>query len=394
MPFEQGNQIINSFIENNLQEFGCDTSNKFFALYSQVKNEKLKLLFSSLHAALNELIKKMNTRIPGGHFWANESRYLLWVIQTIYELHTNLANTQYAFDIDTYYQQFFTKSQSFLRSSNGSQIPDDFEKVQLYYIQPIFRPLQHFNNIRNGFSQALTLIGEGSYAQVYKYNDTLYDKTFVLKRAKRNLSSKEIERFKLEFTQMKKLKSPYIVEVYSYDEENNQYIMEFMDCTLLDFMRYNNANLNLAQRKNIINQILKGFSYIHAKKLFHRDISPCNILIKKYEHNVNVVKISDFGLVKYPESTLTTAETDFKGVCNDPALRLCGFKNYDMAHEIYALTHIVMFVLTGKQNFQDIKNKDLRGFLEKGQNPDTSKRFKTITELMANIPYNALKPKE
>ncbi len=388
MPFEQGNQIINSFIENKLQEFGCDTSNKFFALYSQVKNEKLKLLFSSLHAALNELIKKMNTRIPGGHFWANESRYLLWVIQTIYELHTNLANTQYAFDIDTYYQQFFTKSQSFLRSSNGSQIPNDFEKVQLYYIQPIFRPLQHFNNIRNGFSQALTLIGEGSYAQVYKYNDTLYDKTFVLKRAKRNLSSKEIERFKLEFTQMKKLKSPYIVEVYSYDEENNQYIMELMDCTLLEFMRYNNANLNLAQRKNIINQILKGFSYIHAKKLFHRDISPCNILIKKYEHNVNVVKISDFGLVKYPESTLTTAETDFKGVCNDPALRLCGFKNYDMAHEIYALTHIVMFVLTGKQNFQDIKNKDLRGFLEKGQNPDTSKRFKTITELREKIPFN------
>lgn len=388
MPFEQGNQIINSFIENKLQEFGCDTSNKFFVLYSQVKNEKLKLLFSSLHAALNELIKKMNTRIPGGHFWANESRYLLWVIQTIYELHTNLANTQYAFDIDTYYQQFFTKSQSFLRSSNGSQIPDDFEKVQLYYIQPIFRPLQHFNNIRNGFSQALTLIGEGSYAQVYKYNDTLYDKTFVLKRAKRNLSSKEIERFKLEFTQMKKLKSPYIVEVYSYDEENNQYIMEFMDCTLLEFMRYNNANLNLAQRKNIINQILKGFSYIHAKKLFHRDISPCNILIKKYEYNVNVIKISDFGLVKYPESTLTTAETDFKGVCNDPALRLCGFKNYDMAHEIYALTHIVMFVLTGKQNFQDIKNKDLRGFLEKGQNPDTSKRFKTITELREKIPFN------
>lgn len=394
MPFEQGNQIINSFIENKLQEFGCDPSNKFFVLYSQVKNEKLKLLFSSLHAALNELIKKMNTRIPGGHFWANESRYLLWVIQTIYELHTNLANTQYAFDIDTYYQQFFTKSQSFLRSSNGSQIPDDFEKVQLYHIQPIFRPLQHFNSIRNGFSQALTLIGEGSYAQVYKYNDTLYDKTFVLKRAKRNLSSKEIERFKLEFTQMKKLKSPYIVEVYSYDEENNQYIMEFMDCTLLEFMRYNNANLNLAQRKNIINQILKGFSYIHAKKLFHRDISPCNILIKKYEYNVNVIKISDFGLVKYPESTLTTAETDFKGVCNDPALRLCGFKNYDMAHEIYALTHIIMFVLTGKQNFQDIKNNDLREFLEKGQNPDTSKRFKTITELMAHIPYNALKPEK
>ncbi len=391
MPFEQENQIINAFIENKLQEFGDSASDEFLALYSQVRNEKLKLLFSSLHANLNKLIKEMNTRIPGGHFRADPSRELLWIIQVIDELHTNLANTQYAFDIDAYYHQFFTKSQCFLFSSGGSEIPSDFERVRLYYIQPIFRPLQHFNSIRNGFSQfALTPLGEGSYAQVYKYSDTLYNKTFVLKRAKKNLSPKEIERFKLEFTEMKALKSPYIVEVYSYDEENNQYIMEFMDCTLLDFMRYNNPNLNLSQRKNIISQILKGFSYIHSKKLFHRDISPCNILIKKYEDNVIVVKISDFGLVKYPESTLTTTETHFKGVCNDPALRLCGFKNYSMAHEIYALTHIVMFVLTGKQNFQDIKNRDLREFLEKGQNPDPSKRFKNITELRENIPYNAL----
>lgn len=392
MNSEYDKKVINSFIENKLQEFGSETSGEFYALYSPIQNNKLNLLFSSLHANLNKLIKKMNTRIPGGHFWAQESRELIWLIETIYELQSNLANTQYAFNIDKYYHQFFTQSRSFLKDSEGSQIPDNFEKVKLYYIKPIFLPQQHINTIGRVFSQfSLTLIGEGSYAKVYKYNDTLYEKTFVLKRAKKALSPKEIERFKREFIEMKKLKSPYIVEVYSYDEDNNQYIMEFMDCTLLDFMRYNHSNLPLNQRKNIIGQVLKGFSYIHSKKLFHRDISPCNILIKKYENNVNVVKISDFGLVKDPESTLTTAETDFKGICNDPSLRLRGFKNYDMAHEIYALTHIVMFILTGKQNFQNIKNRDLKQFLEKGQNPDLSKRFKNITELQLSIPYDALK---
>ena len=393
MNSEYHSKVIEAFIENKLQSFGSETSGEFYALYSQISNNKLKILFSSLHANLNKLIKKMNTRIPGGHFWAQESRELIWIIEIIYELKSNLENTQYAFNIDKYYHQFFTQSMSFLRDSGGSQIPDNFEKVTLYCIKPIFIPQQHLNTlIGRSFSQfSLTLIGEGSYAQVYKYNDTLYEKTFVLKRAKKTLSSKEKERFKREFIEMKKLKSPYIVEVYSYDEDNNQYIMEFMDCTLLDFMRYNHSTLRISQRKNIISQILRGFSYIHSKKLFHRDISPCNILIKKYENNVNVVKISDFGLVKDPESTLTTAETDFKGICNDPSLRLCGFKNYNMAHEIYALTHIIMFVLTGKQNFQDIKNKDLKQFLEKGQNPDLAKRFKNITELIANIPYSALK---
>ena len=44
-----------------------------------------------------------------------------------------------------------------------------------------------------------------------------------------------------------------------------------------------------------------------------------NILIKEYDDTL-VVKLSDFGLVKIPDSTLTTVNTEFKGYFNDPAL--------------------------------------------------------------------------
>jgi len=49
----------------------------------------------------------------------------------------------------------------------------------------------------------LKFIGEGSYANVYKYKDPFYKNFFVVKRAKDNLNAKEIERFQREFNAMK-----------------------------------------------------------------------------------------------------------------------------------------------------------------------------------------------
>lgn len=49
---------------------------------------------------------------------------------------------------------------------------------------------------------------------------------FALKRAKKDLTGKELSRFKLEFDMMKNLKSPYIVEVFKYDEKKNGYFRD------------------------------------------------------------------------------------------------------------------------------------------------------------------------
>lgn len=157
----------------------------------------------------------------------------------------------------------------------------------------------------------LHLIGEGSYALVYYYKDDFYDKKIALKRAKKDLTSKELERFKREFDELKSFKSPYIIDVYSYNAENREYTMEYMDSNLYDFIRANNDKLTITKRKNYVYQVLKAFKYIHSKGRLHRDINPKNILIKIYD-DVPVVKISDFGLIKQEESTLTTVNTDFK----------------------------------------------------------------------------------
>lgn len=223
-------------------------------------------------------------------------------------------------------------------------------------------------------------LGKGSYARVFRYTDDFYDKEFVLKRAKSDLNEKELARFRREFDEMHALNSPYIVEVYSFNEERNEYTMELMDCTLEDYITKNNSTLTMAKRKSIISQLLRAYGYLHSKNVYHRDISPKNVLLKLYDDAI-VVKISDFGLVKIVDSDLTSENTDIKGSLNDPALKTQGFANYSLIHEIYALTLLFAYIMTGKSNWAKITNPAVKAFISKGTNPDHTKRIQTLNEL-------------
>ena len=62
----------------------------------------------------------------------------------------------------------------------------------------------------------MKLIGEGSYANVYKYKDNLYDCAFAIKSLKKAITEKEKERFKHEFELLAKYNHPNILKAYKY----------------------------------------------------------------------------------------------------------------------------------------------------------------------------------
>ena len=373
--------------ENYLAELRMDMqlTDEFSEFYSAFERNDLILILSTLHSFLINLFKSMNGRLPTknyvAHFWAEPSRELINTIDKIETLQRRLKNSKYAFEIEEYNQNIISRCNEFLSSSGGSTIPENMEKIELYYKAPIFIKsntvkIEHPNN--NSINNLIPL-GEGSYALTYKYLDDYYDRDFVVKKAKKNLSEKELRRFKQEFEIMKSLNSPYIVDVYSYNNDDNSYIMEYMDFTLDKFIRLNNDKISLGVRKSIILQLLKACKYLHEKGYLHRDLSPTNVLIKTYE-DVLVVKIADFGLAKNPTNELTTVNTEFKGYFNDPNLKLEGFNNYAMPHEIYALTMLIYFISTGKTNTSKIDNVKLKRFVQKGLG-DKDNRYKSVDEL-------------
>ena len=381
---------IENYIESQYRELlSCSQINAEYSdLYKSFRNQKLREILMTLHHDLVGLFRTMNERLPTGeheaHFWAEPSRDLIKRIEIIFSLVSSLKETPLAFQIDPYYLDLLTRCRDFLSSSGGSSLPPNMAKVELYYTLPIFLPLSSItiSHKQHDFTFDLKLIGSGSYANVYKYKDTFYNRPFILKRAKKELTDKEIARFKREFDVMNDLSSPYILEVYCYNPDKNEYIMEYMDYTLDGYIAAHNSTLTIIQRKGIAQQILRAFDYLHSKGHLHRDISPKNILIKEYDDTL-VVKLSDFGLVKIPDSTLTTVNTEFKGYFNDPALVVEGFNTYGIVHETYALTRVIYFVMTGKTNTEKITNQNLRSFVEKGLNPDKIKRFQNIRDMIS-----------
>lgn len=375
-----------NYIEYIRRELIDYTNIEYEDLYKTFPNDNLTNIFSTLHHMLISNFKIMNRRLPTNtetkHYWAEPSRELIEIIDTIKGLELALKDTEYAFSIDKYYEDLLAKVATFLSESGGSEIPTHMEKIELYYTIPLFN-LKKTVSVKNSFgkqSVELIPIGEGSYAHVYKYKDDFYKKFFVIKRAKKNLSAQELNRFKIEYDSVYKFNSPYIVEVYKYIQENNEYIMEYMDIDLHEYIKKNNK-LTKNQRLQIIRQLLRGIQYIHSKKLLHRDISPKNILLKLYD-DVLVVKVSDFGWIKDQNNEMTNLDTEIKGAFNDfDNLSRVGFSNYNILHETFALTKIIAFVLTGKTNYSKIKDDKIRNFMDKGTSTDMDKRFQSIKEI-------------
>lgn len=379
---------IDNVLETVIRELNNNgfTSFEYEDLYGNIGNEKLKTIFSWLHGGYIQLFRTMNERLPSGehgaHFWAEPSRSLIFLIELTITLQGNLKKTEWAFSIDEYYDSLIKQCRDFLSNSGGSTIPPHMERIVLCYVEPIFQLTESIAVSRESQPVFANLkgLGEGSYARAFRYTDPFYQKDFVVKRAKPDLNEKELQRFKREFEEMKALHSPYIVEVYSYNEEKHEYTMELMDLSLEKYISMNNQSMTLQERKNIIMQLLRAFGYLHSKGIYHRDISPKNVLLKQYDDTL-VVKLSDFGLVKIVESDLTSENTEFKGSLNDPALKTEGFANYGFLHEVYAMTLLFAYVMTGKSNWAKIDNPAIKAFMNKGTNPDKTKRFQTLDEL-------------
>jgi len=364
---------------------GCKSEkpSKKIDLYKDVENDKLKYIFAQIHENFNRLFDEMFDRINSKnlHFLAGQSRDLIWWIKFYKELEYNLRNSIYAFELNEDYKKLIEDSLVFLVNSGGSSITEDFKIITILNYNPIFKLKSTITIPNNPNTYTKKLIGEGSYARVFKYKDEFYDKNVVIKRAKINeLDSKEMERFRKEFITMKNLNSPYVVDVYRYDEEKHEYYMECADFTLKKYIQENSNKISNVQRRKIALQIFRGLEYIHSKKYLHRDLSLTNILIFKYD-DVIIAKFSDFGLVKEYNSDLTNTNSDFKGSLNERNVQIGAFKNYKIEHEIYALTQLVFFVMTGKSNMEHISDTRIRNFVNKGMNSDFKKRYHSIGEI-------------
>lgn len=378
---------------NELVEKGLPSRVDYLSLYNTTDG-RINELFSTLHYHYNRLFSLMNNRLPTkdgtAHFGADSSRELLAIIDITNLIYHTFKNSSHEFSIESSYKIIIDKCSSFLKKSGGSDIPPNTDRIILISTRPIFElgMVHRVNDKHDVRAYRKELIGKGSYAHVYRYRDEYYQEDFVIKTANKNLSAQEKARFRREYETIRSLSSPYIIKVYNYIEKDDSFIMESMDYTIDEYVKTNNNKIQFdaSARRRLCNQVFRAFDYLHSRNILHRDISPNNILVKEYD-DVPVIKVADMGLVKLADSKLTNAHTEFKGYCNDPSLQHSGFANYALPHEIYALTRVIKYIMSGSTHIDNIKNEELRDFVYKGTATNISARFSSV-KAMANC-FNA-----
>lgn len=368
-------------LEENIEDIQLDE--KYLRLYTQ-QDERFKRIFTYFHQTFNNLFEFMNyKRSSNGHYNAQQSRELIDLITTFNEFKYILKTNGKEVSLIDYYEEIIKKCSTFLEYTNGSAIPEDFQRINLIKYETILElPNTAVHIKQQNKNYKLSNLGQGAFSLVQKYKDEYYDKFFALKIAKKDLNERELQRFKREFEILKSLKFPYILEVYSYNNDNNSYVMEYCDSTLYEYIRKNNQQLTFETRKKLALQFLYGINYLHQKKILHRDISYRNVLVKIYDFNAIFVKLSDFGLIKEDTSLFTNSDSDIKGTIIDPSLEK--FKDYNLQNEMYAIGFIVLYIFTGKSNLIS-KTGEVYDIVNKCTDRDMAKRYASVGDIINDI---------
>jgi hypothetical protein len=326
---------------------GVEISPRYLRLYRP--DDPNGRMFAYFQMRLNELFKFMNQKAKSNsHYNANESRDLLRLIEDIRSADRDLQLVGITVSMKDSYRRCIERCAEFLSESGGSPIPPDFDPVVVDEYEAVFSASDTEVHLPDrAASIQLQLVGEGAFALVYRYEDPLYDISFALKRAKMGLDERDLIRFRNEFDLLKEIRHPNILQVFKYNHEKNEYSMEFCDATLRGFISRHNSQLPFGVRKRIALQFLFGLNHLHGRKHLHRDVSLQNVLVKTYDGGAVVVKVSDFGLLKEHDSTLTRTESELRGTILDPTIE--SFKSYNILNEIYAIGWVLSFIFSGRE---------------------------------------------
>jgi len=160
------------------------------------------------------------------------------------------------------------------------------------------------------------VLGRGAMGTVYLARDRRIGRLVALKTI--SISPRQVDdstspaefylRLQREAEVVGSLVHTNVVTLYEagYQDGRISYLaMEYVEGkTLLDVMKAGApSTVEPATALRIIDDVLRGLAYAHARGIIHRDIKPANILITPD----GVAKIADFGIARPQNSSLTAA---------------------------------------------------------------------------------------
>jgi serine/threonine-protein kinase len=148
-------------------------------------------------------------------------------------------------------------------------------------------------------------LGKGAMGTVYKARDPVLERLVALKTVHPGLLTKgdTLARFQREARAAAKLQHPNIVTIYELGEAADTVFiaMELLEGRDLAHAMVPADRLTREQKIKIVVQVCRGLDYAHKQGVFHRDVKPANVQVRK-DHSVKIV---DFGIARLADSNMT-----------------------------------------------------------------------------------------
>lgn len=209
--------------------------------------------------------------------------------------------------------------------------------------------------IDNRYRKIKTL-GEGGMGTVFQVEDMARNnRVFAVKTVKKSFIAKDsdssLQRFKIEYDIMTRLKHPNLARVYDFGQDSNgdyYILMEFVEGITLRQLLKQKSKLSPDESLSIIIPLLRALEFIHSRNIIYRDLKPDNVLIEIDNDEIKSVKLLDFGL-----ADLGKAEKKSKGTIHYMAPEVVAKQNIDSRADIFSLGILFYEMLTGNFIYAD-----------------------------------------
>ncbi|XP_017295829.2 cyclin-dependent kinase 15 isoform X2 [Kryptolebias marmoratus] len=196
---------------------------------------------------------------------------------------------------------------------------------------------------------SLEKLGEGAFASVYKGISRINGQLVALKVIRMKMEEGIPFTAIREVSLLKHLKHANIVLLHDiiHTSETLTFVFEYMQTDLAQYMMQHPGGLHSHNVRIFMFQLLRALSYIHSRRILHRDLKPHNLLISY----LGELKLSDFGLARSNSIPSQTFSSEVVTLQYRPPDLLLGSTDYSTALDMWGAGCIFVEMLQGLPAF-------------------------------------------